>query len=204
MALKLFNYDAKSNNPVNVIDTFDGYRKSIAAVPDNMEMRFSISQIDKKNSYFDSEKIGFLFNQADFVVSHNDADIERKLIATLVPEVAIKPWYSSQKDIPWVALGFKSNRLTQIAVALKIKAPKVAMERVQAIQQILLKTEVDTSQLYLERLYNMQPMKDFKWTMSVTKQYKKLKNAKLVKILKMSAVFIALSLFAIAAYVYFF
>lgn len=186
LALELFCFDPRLEKPLHVLESFVGFRQTQVSIPGDMDMKFNLSQVDKKKEIFDKDKIESLFYQADFVVSHNDADIERKLIATLIPEVAIKPWYSSQKDIPWTALGFKSSRLTQLAVNLGDRTPRSSLDRAVAIRRILVKTEVDSSQIYLERLYNMHPMKAFKWSMELTKQHKKLKNAPLFKRLKIS------------------
>lgn len=50
------------------------------------------------------------------IVNHKEADIEPKLLATFISQVAEKPWFSSQKDIPW-GLRFESKSSTLLASA---------------------------------------------------------------------------------------
>lgn len=184
VALELFSYTPGNSIPLQIIETYVGNRKTIAKISNDTQMQFNLKSSEIKSHPFDADKILSLFQQAEFAVSHNDAERERKLLAVLIPDIALIPWHSSQKDIPWTALGFKNNRLSQIAVSLKERAPRSSLERAIAIARILRHVEVQSGQTYLERLYNMQPIKPMKWTFELTSQHKKLKNAGLIKKLK--------------------
>ena len=182
IALVLFEYYGKQEKQEKLIDTYVGNRKPSIAIPTQTIMQFGLNNTNKGQLSFDVDRIIKLFNEADMVISHNDSEIERKLLATLIPELADKSWYSSQKDIPWKALGFETRRLTQLARALKEKSPRSCLERAVAIARIVQKKEPFSSQTFLERLYNMQPMKALEWTPELTRQSKRLKNAMKYKI----------------------
>ena len=166
------------------LETFVGIRKTNKSIPNKTKMQFALNQIDYAVQPFDRSKIIALFEQADMVVSHNDADIERKLLATLIPEVAEKPWYSSQKDIPWGALGFESKSLTLLSRAHGEKAPHSCLERATRINKLINKLEPCGKQTYLERLYNMQPMKAVEWTPELRAQLQIFKRARWLRPVK--------------------
>ncbi|TQV86830.1 hypothetical protein [Aliikangiella coralliicola] len=179
LALVLFEYSAAADKPMKTVETFVATRKTKIIVPVKTARQFNLGELNGQGDEhasqpFDTAKIRTMFQQADMVVSHNDAEVERKLIATLIPEVVEQDWYSSQKDIPWGALGFDTKSLTQLAVALGEKTPRSCLERATAISQILAMNEPCSSQVYLERLYNMQAMKPFEWTPSLLKKRKQL------------------------------
>jgi hypothetical protein len=171
IALVLFEYQACRSDKGKILDTYWGERSTLIKVPAKTLNQFSIKQVKSKVANFDPQKISAMFELADFVVSHNDADIERKHLAVLIPELAGKPWYSSQKDIPWGALGQDEKGLTQLAKAHDEKAPKNCMERALLICKLLQKEEPYSSQVYLKRLYNMQPMKPMQWTGMLKRQH---------------------------------
>jgi len=162
---------------IETIESFVGIRKTTKAVPNKTKMQFGLNQIDYRISPFEKSKILELFNSADFVISHNDADIERKLIAILIPEVAEKPWYSSQKDIPWGALGYETKSLTQLSKAHGEKAARTSLDRAAAIAKLVNKLEPCGQQTYLERLYNMQPMKAFEWNSKLKRRSRQLNRS---------------------------
>lgn len=167
-----------SRKKCKTLSSFEGIRKTRKTVPNKTSLQFSLNQVDYSISPFDHRKIKRLFDQADFVVSHNDADVERKLISVLIPEVAEKPWYSSQKDIPWGALGYETRSLTQLCKAHGERLPRTSIERANGIIRLLNSLEPCGQQTYLERLYNMQPMKALEWTPTLKKQQKRLKRNK--------------------------
>lgn len=174
VAFLLFEYQAERDKPGQIIETYWAERQTLIAVPNKVENQFNLGISSNEVKEFDSRKIINLFASADFVVSHNDAEVERKLLATLIPSIVGMHWYSSEKDIPWRAMGFETNRLTQLAKALGEKTPRTCMERAISIYHILQKEEPSSTHVYLERLYNMQPMKAFEWTPELEKQQKKL------------------------------
>ncbi|MGX5173179.1 hypothetical protein ACUR5C_04020 [Aliikangiella sp. IMCC44653] len=171
IALVLFEYQDSRQEKGKILETYWGERSTLIKVPPKTLNQFSIKQVKSKVSNFDPVKITAMFELADFVVSHNDADIERKHLAVLIPELAGKPWYSSQKDIPWGALGQEDKGLSQLAKAHDEKAPKNCMERALLICKLLQKYEPYSNQVYLKRLYNMQPMKPMQWTGMLKRQH---------------------------------
>lgn len=176
-AFILLEYQADRDKPGKILETYWAQRETLIPVPNKVENQYNIGLTSQDISEFSGSKVINLFAQADFVVSHNDAEVERKLLATLVPSIVGMHWYSSEKDIPWRAMGFETNRLTQLAKALGEKTPRTCIERALSICHILQKQEPSSTHVYLERLYNMQPMKAFNWTPELEKQCKKIENS---------------------------
>ncbi len=199
LSLVLFEYNHSSDKKEKIIETFVASRPTKKQIPQKALYNFNLDKKDSKETLFDKEKIISLFHQADFVVSHNDADIERKILSILIPEISTSPWYSSQKDIPWNALGFESRSLSKLCLTLGLKRPKNSFERAMAICKILQKDEPSHTQIYLERLYNAQPMKPFEWTPSLIKQHQRLVGGRL-KEFNTAALILA---FAAASYYWF-
>lgn len=175
-AFVLTEYPQGGSGSPKIIKTYLASRIPLTKVPTETLMRFNLTASGKNAATFDSNRISQLFAEADFVVSHNDADVERKLLALLVPEVAAKPWYSSQKDIPWGAIGIKTRRLSELSSQLKLKTPRTCLERAHAISQILQQPEPFSEQAYIERLYNLQTMKPLVWTPELLNNQKRLKK----------------------------
>ncbi len=173
LALVLFEYQPSRKKPGRIIEQYVASRAPVVVVPGKKQMQFVSTQSSMAEQLFDKQKIVALFNQADFVVSHNDADIERHILVTLIPELIDTKWYSSQKDIPWEAIGFEKH-LTRITRAHGMRRPNGCLERARAIYRILKTFEQNASQVYLERLYNKQPMKSIEWTPAMSTQHKKL------------------------------
>ncbi|TQV72970.1 hypothetical protein FLL45_16025 [Aliikangiella marina] len=174
VAMVLFEYTPSRMKKSKIINTYWGSRKTRNSIPKKTINQFNLNVHEKEVLAFDKDKALAMFDQADLVVSHNDAEIERKLMATLVPEMVNIQWYSSERDIPWRAMGFESNRLTQLAGQLDEKIPRSCMDRAMFISRMLQRTEPFSNHVYLERLYNMQPMKAFEWTDGLKKQTKKI------------------------------
>jgi hypothetical protein len=176
VGFELFKYSPGKESAVTALDTYSAYRTPLVAIPNSVTSRFVLKPASKLHESFDPQAVLSLFKQADFVVSHNEAEVERRLLSVLIPEVAEVPWYSSQQDIPWSALGFKSNRLTQLAAEFNEPIPRSCQQRAHAITRLLLKNEPQTESSFLERLYNMQAMKPLQWNETLQKQHKKLLN----------------------------
>ena len=176
VALVLFEYSPQRLKKGQTLATYWGKRTPKAAIPKKVANQFNFSSSEKLVEPFSWEAAMEIFTQADFVVSHNDAEIERKLLATLLPDIVDIPWHSSERDIPWRAMGFENNRLTQLAGQLDEKVPRTCIDRAMAICRILQKNEPFSTQTYLERLYNMQPMKAFSWTPELLKQAERINN----------------------------
>ena len=177
VAMVLFEYTPQRMKKGKIIGSYWGERKTKVTVPKKVANQFNFSLTEKEVFAFDKEKAMELFQQADFIVSHNDAEVERKLMATLIPEIVGIQWYSSERDIPWRAMGFDTQRLTQLAGSIDEKIPRTCMDRAMVICRMLQKNEPYSSHVYLERLYNMQPMKAFEWTPELQKTQRRLSKS---------------------------
>ncbi len=176
LALVLFEYQVTRDKPSKVLRSLITNRKPLSEIPEIKLRKFGLTKSQMKTAQFDSEAVAQVFSEADIVISHNHADIERKLIATLLPDAAKKPWYSSQKDIPWGALGYESKSLSQIVAQHGDKLPRTTMDRANAIYRLLISQEPYSENSFLERLYALQPMKEFEWTQDLLKKHHQLQR----------------------------
>lgn len=203
LALVLFEYRPEAEVKKELLETFVGERSTKLALPQTVATQFNINIGNKIVNSFDIDKIKKMFERADFVVSHNNAEVERKLLATLVSSAAEKPWYSSQKDIPWRALRIETSRLTQLARLLEEKIPRTCIERAITISQILEKSEPFSNQIYLERLYHMQPMKRLEWSDTLIKQRKRFERSSFNKLIKVISGVVGVLSMMTTSYFYF-
>lgn len=174
LALVLFQYSAGDEKPFKILGNYVGNRKPSCPVADEIYNRFCIRPTELRDSPLDKRKVAELFEKADYVISHNNADIERQQICLLYPEARQSKWYSTQKDIPWRALGFDSKSLSELSRAQGKMKPRTSSERAMAICNLLQQEEPYAGYPFMERIYYMKPMKELVWTPQMEKQHKKL------------------------------
>ena len=176
LALVLFQYAAGDDKPFKILGNYVGNRKPSCPVADEFYNRFCIRPADLRESTLDKLKVAALFEKADYVISHNNADVERQHICMFYPEARQSKWYSTQKDIPWRALGFESKSLSELSRAQGKMKPRTSSERAMAICNLLQQEEPYAGYPFMERIYYMQPMKELVWTPQLEKQHKKLNS----------------------------
>lgn len=174
LALVLFQYSAGDDKPFKILGNYVGNRNPSQPIADEIYNRFCIRSADLKDNPLDKQKVAELFERADYVISHNNADIERQQICMFYPEARQSKWYSTQKDIPWRALGFESKSLSELSRAQGKMKPRTSSERAMAICNLLQQEEPYAGYPFIERIYYMQPMKELVWTPQMEKRYKKL------------------------------
>ena len=178
LSLVLFQYSESDSKPFKIIKTNTGNRKTTSKVSGKKLSKLGIEVNAYKNTPIDKEIVLSMFEQADYVISHNNPDIERKKVITLFPEVQNAKWYSTQKDIPWRALGFDSVGLSYIVKSFGRRKPRTSMERAKAIFQILQHCEPHKNNLYIERIHYMKPMKALEWSNEMNRQHQRMTGSK--------------------------
>lgn len=176
LALVLFEYTAGEEKPFKILGNYVGNRRPHHPVADEIYNRFCIRPSDLRNDPLEKQKVAKLFEKADYVISHNNADIERQQICLFYPEAGQSKWYSTQKDIPWRALGFESKSLSELSRAQGKNVPRTSSERAMAICNLLQQEEPYAGYPFMERIYYMKPMKELAWTPEMEKRYKKQNN----------------------------
>ena len=176
LALVLFQYTAGDEKPFKIIGNYVGNRKPSKPVADGIYNRFCVRPEELRKAQLDQQKVAELFEKADYVISHNNADIERQQISLIYPEARYSKWYSTQKDIPWRALGFESKSLSELSGAQGKMRPRTSLERAMAICNLLQQEEPYAGYPFMERIYYMQPMKELVWTLQLEKRHKKLNS----------------------------
>jgi hypothetical protein len=174
VAFVLSEYSVDESPTFRILETYTGNRKPTIEVPARVYEKFSIKRDRRLDNELDTDKVIQLFEKADYVISHNNPDIERYHLVTLIPELANAQWYSSQKDIPWRALGFESASLSHIASEFGKRKPRTALERAKAITAILQHEEPSGGTLFFERICNMKPMKAIEVTEQMHKAHQKM------------------------------
>lgn len=178
LAIVLSEYSANESPAFRVLKTYVGTRKTNIKVPERVFSKFNIKHDTYlRNSFLTEDVINF-FDEADYVISHNNPNIERQHLVTLVPEIANSQWYSSQKDIPWRALGFESMSLSNIVSEMGKRKPRTTLERAKAINTILQHEEPSGGNLFFERIRNMKPMKAIAVTDKMKKAHRQMTSKK--------------------------
>ncbi|MBV1911892.1 MAG: hypothetical protein KUG78_21545 [Kangiellaceae bacterium] len=178
LSMVLSSFTASSSSKFRVLETYTGTRLTKKVVPQRLLSKFNISKDEHLNRPFDRQRIISLFEQADYVVSHNNPNVERQMLVTLLPEVVDSEWYSTQKDIPWRALGFDSISLSKLAAGFGRRKPRTTLERAKAISLLLQHEEPSGSHLYIERVQNMKPMKAIKLSKQMLAAHHKMNKSK--------------------------
>jgi hypothetical protein len=174
LALVLFQYKAGESKPFNVIAEYQGNRVPRMDVNDETYRHFSMQSEDLKSNPLDIKKIAAMFEKADYVISHNDTEFERKHVCSVYPEANQSKWYSTQKDIPWKALGFETKSLSDLTRALGKAKPRTSLERAKAICALLQQEEPFAGYPFMERIYYMKPMKPITWTKALERKHKRM------------------------------
>lgn len=164
LSLVLFEYSESNEQSFKIIQSYTGNRDLIKAIPKKTMMKFGIDESAAAHSPMNPETILPMFLKADYVVSHNNPEVERKKIVTLFPEVKDVKWYSTYKDIPWRALGINSIGLSDLAKLFGKRKPRSSLDRAKMISYILQFNEPNTNKPYIERIHYMKPMKAIEWT----------------------------------------
>lgn len=195
LSLVLLEYTESKENPFSIIKTYKGNRDSDKPIPNRLSHKFNLSSSSALEKPMNKEEILQIFLQANYVVSHDHADIERKHLVTLFPVLKNCKWYSTQKDIPWKALGFESTSLSAITKSFGRRKPRTSMERAKAICQLLQHNESSTNDPLIERIHYMKPMRKIEWTDEMERQHKNM-NKKQAKEPNFLVWFLALSIIA--------
>jgi len=172
LSLVLLEYTENKENPFSILKTYRSNRTSIKSVPDEVISKYNLSSETTTQKSMDKEEILQMFLQANYVVSHDSADIERRHLVTLFPVLKSCKWYSTQKDIPWKALGFESTSLEAITKKFGRRKPRTSMERAKAVCHILQQKESSTNDPFIERIHYMKPMREIEWTEEMEQQHK--------------------------------
>ena len=172
LSLVLLEYTENKETPFSIIKTYRGNRNSIKSVPDEVISKYNLSSETATKNPMDKEEVLQMFLQANYVVSHDNADLERKHLVTLFPVLKSCKWYSTQKDIPWKALDFESTSLSAITKKFGRRKPRTSMERAKAICHILQQNESSTNDPLIERIHYMKPMREVEWTKEMERQHK--------------------------------
>jgi len=164
LSLVLFEYSESNEPSFKIIQSYTGNRELTKAISKQAMMKFGIDEHATLNNPMNHEMVISMFQKADYVVSHNNPEIERNKIVTLFSEVKDAKWYSTQKDIPWRALGIESTGLSALAKLFGKRKPRSSLDRAKMISYILQYNEPNTNTPYIERIHYMKPMKTLEWT----------------------------------------
>jgi hypothetical protein len=174
LSIVLTQYAQGSESPFHILETYTGNRKTLITPPQKILTKFNIRDNAYETRPLDKAKLLRIFSDADYVVSHNNPNIERRFIVTLLPQLINSKWYSTQKDIPWRALGYDSTSLSKISLALGKRKPRTSLERAKAISQLLQHHEPSNNHFLIERIHYMKPMQSIEMTKAMKQQHKKM------------------------------
>ena len=164
LSIVLTEYCADNNPAFSLHKTYTGTRATTNTTPERVFSKFNIQEDEYLKNPLNNEQVIALFDEANYIVSHNNPELERHLLVTLMPEIINSQWYSTQKDIPWRALGFESVRLSKLIAEFGRRKPRTTLERAKAISFLLQQKEPSGETIYFERIKNMKPMKSIELT----------------------------------------
>ena len=174
LSLVLLEYAESRTDPFSIVRTYTGRRHGARPISDDLKLKFKLSDDSINRTPMDKEEILQMFLEANYIVSHSEADIERRHLVTFFPVLKKCKWYSTQKDIPWKALGFESTALTDIMKSLGRRKPRTSSERAKAICHLLQHKESSNKDPLIERVHYMKPMKEIEWTDEMEEQHNKM------------------------------
>jgi hypothetical protein len=178
LSLVLFEYSENNQPPFKLLENYRGNRRVADIHADKKLSKFGINNLAHEKTPLDRKKVLSIFEQADYVVSHNNSNVERRMLVTLFPETREAKWFSTQKDIPWRALGFESTRLSSIIQSFGRRKPRTSMERAKAIYFILQHSEPESENAFIERIHYMKPMKPIEWSKEMDRQHRRMNKKK--------------------------
>lgn len=176
LSLVLSEFSPGAEQKFKLLKSLTCARKVLKPLQESIFQKFNIDKDAHIKSPFKLDEVIALFKEADYIISHNHPEIERNLLVTLMPEIIDSQWYSSQKDIPWRALGYDSIGLSKLCRELGKRMPRTTMERAKAISLILQQQEPSGGNIFFERIRNMKPMKAIVMTDTMLANHKKLRG----------------------------
>ncbi len=112
-AISLFCFEKSTYKIIGIIDSYCGLREPTIPIPPEASRVNGIYMRDVKGKDLDYERINYLINKAEFLISHN-SNFDRKFVKILFPSVENKDWLCSMNGIDWYAKGFCSKGLQNL------------------------------------------------------------------------------------------
>ncbi|HHX77475.1 MAG TPA: hypothetical protein GX697_03910, partial [Firmicutes bacterium] len=113
LAISLLCFEKDTCKIVGIVDSYCGLREPTIPIPAEASRINGIYMHDVKGKDLDYEQVNYLFNKADFFISHN-ADFDRSFVRVLFPSVDSKKWLCSVNGINWYGKGSYSKGLQNL------------------------------------------------------------------------------------------
>lgn len=99
LGMAVFEY-APDGRILSIIEEFCEFQDPGLPIPEFITKLTGITDLMVKNQAINIEAVKNLIQSADIIISHN-ADFDRKFIEAFLPDLPLKPWGCSLKDIHW-------------------------------------------------------------------------------------------------------
>ena len=113
LAAVLFRFHRGSGEVLGVLDEFSGLREPSRPIPAAAIAVHGITDADVRGRVLDHARAVGLLARADLLVAHN-APFDRGFLARLYPDLAVKPWLCSLRDVDWRRRAVVSQRLQDL------------------------------------------------------------------------------------------
>lgn len=120
LALTLFSYDRVAGRVLGVVGEYSGLREPSCPIPRCASAVHGITRRLVRGYRLDYRRIRAMLRQADFVVAHYMA-FDRSFIERLMPSSRDTTWLCSRDGIRWLAKGFESRSLADLALSHNIE-----------------------------------------------------------------------------------
>ncbi|WP_256213176.1 exonuclease domain-containing protein [Bacillus sp. OV322] len=166
LALKLFSYDAKSGEVLDIVEEASYLREPLSySARQNYSSAYKIHGIPFESvegkSFYD-EEISGLFAKADTVFAHN-ASFDRSFLYHMYPEINELKWHCTMRGVPWKEYGFLNSKLLTLLQYHKIANHQThrALDDITYLLE-LLKQQNPSGSPYLKEVLERGHMKKYK------------------------------------------
>ncbi|MEK6386797.1 MAG: exonuclease domain-containing protein [Paraburkholderia tropica] len=123
IGLALFEVDLPKGGLVREVDSYYGLREPQAPMSPDALAVHGLTGDRLAGQRFDHARISTIIQGADYVIAHN-AEFDSRMLAHIVPEIALKEWRCSYRQIWWSDhIPIANRRLDTICAHLGIDRP---------------------------------------------------------------------------------
>jgi DNA polymerase III subunit epsilon len=123
LAITVFRYDRVNGQVLEVVSEYSGLREPCRRIPRAATAVHGITRSAVKGLELNYRRVREMLREAEFVIGHYAA-FDRSFVERLIPSLRKKTWLCSRDGIDWVARGFTSRSLGELATAHDIQNPR--------------------------------------------------------------------------------
>ncbi len=138
-AAVLFSFDYSDRDIVHIIDEYQEFNQPQRPIPVAARAVHGITDKMVHGHRLDQTRMKAIFDQAEFVVSHN-ARFDYPFVSRIYPPAAQRHWLCSMTQIDWYRHGFASRGLQFLAHAHHLDVPLAHRAKADCLTTLALLT----------------------------------------------------------------